>query len=271
MPKIYFYKDAQRRFSSCRFPDRGKPLATNIRLFNRSDGNFYVQVHGVTVFEITPDNKVTFTLSAEQAHSKGACLSIMLDRIIPFYWLRIAKGRYLIIDRKNLRELQEQRRAGKDDESWRSMLKARASEFYQGISFSLEEGKCLNPKYIGKPTINTDARLVWLRKLKAFKRAVSIRQKLGAFEPVAAEVRGNTSHLTSSTVLFSRVKDSINDEHVTVDLIKDIYIYIVSPWWRRSATSKDIESAVYRYLNNNSVDLRRSFGVFEKSGEANAE
>lgn len=272
MVRLRTYDHAKMYWKTCRFPQKGKPLLSCARLFKDANENFYVSIHSTKVFTITPDNKIIFNLTPENAQNCSATLSMVLHNLIPFYWFRLGKGRYGITRKESWRDRRDHLRASNPGMARMTIIKQLTDEVFDGITFSLEDGKCINPRLPVIPSVNTQARLVWLRKLRTFKRAVKVRSKLGAFDSLVPSIANDTTYYNADfeNKTFLMVRDAIDSGHFPVDIVRMVYLtknrYV---WTRRNVDSEKIAREVDSYINDKSYQLRQHFGVFGETNEQN--
>lgn len=272
MVRLRTYDHAKMYWKTCRFPEKGKPLLSCARLFKDANENFYVTIHTTRAFTITPDNKIIFNLTPENAQRCSATLCMVLHNLIPFYWFRLGKGRYGITRKEGWRDRREHARASNPGMAWITVIKRLSDELFDGITFSLDDGKCLNPRLPPIPTVNTQARLVWLRKLRTFKRAVKVRYKLGAFDSLVPSIATDSTYYNDDfeNKTFLMVRDAIASGHFPVDIVRMVYLvrnrYV---WTRRNVDSEKIAREVDSYINDKSYQLRQHFGVFGETNEQN--
>lgn len=272
MVRLRTYNDAKKYWQTCRFPEKGKPISSHTRLFMDNNRNCYAEIHGVKTFTITPDNKIIFHLTPEKGRQISNTLSAALHNLVPFYWFRLGKGRYGITRKEGWRDRRDHVRASNPGIAGITMIKQLTDEVFDGVAFSLEDGKCINPRLPVIPSVNTQARLVWLRKLRTFKRAVKVRHRLGAFDSLVPSIVNDVTFYNSDfeKKTFLMVRDAIDSGNFPIDIVRMVYLIGNRyQWTRRNVDSEKIAGEMNSYLNDNSYQLRQHFGVFGEINEQN--
>lgn len=157
------------KLSKVRDPERGKPLRTWARI--KQDGDAFVVCVNATpllpLCRITPDNICTWIASPKTIWAYSNTLTMALQQAVPFTMLRVSKGRYKLAAYNHLTPYVFEK------------CRDHGIEYFEGIQFDLKTAKCLNPRVI---QVDDSKRTEWLRALRAFKRAIKTRAKVGAID-----------------------------------------------------------------------------------------
>jgi hypothetical protein len=262
---IKTYEDATKWFATARNPIIGKPLKKWARVYKVGD-TFEFRFGNTTFAQLTPDNILTFPLTVMEMKVMSITFSQASHRALPILFQRIATGRYAI---EHTLASDERFNGGS---VWLN-LKREAPEYFQGIKFDMNTGKCLNQRPRITDAVNDAARKEWLSKLRKFKRGMKLRAKIGAIQTICQQVAierdatGNTWSQPdwSNEVWLNMLYTSIRDEQYTTDLIRGFVMSSrVSYWRRENPTPVSTLEAVDSVCNLLSVELRRKFGVFEQ-------
>lgn len=228
---ISSYAHCVKAFSNCRNPVAGKPIrGTEVRLFKYND-EFHIVVNRHHLATITPDDVITFHPTMQRLYETiASSLVYRMHCFLPLYLIRVGQGRYRINAIGSV--------ATKDQ-----------PEYFDGIQFDLRFGKCLNPRPDTHTRINKDARKLWLRDLRQFKKTVLVRFKLG--------MRGDTS----GAMYFTRdeLLQWIRSNECHDKLLNYLTLHAGGP----SASYNDMSRSLSGMLNNQSLYLRNAYGVFD--------
>ena len=243
------YNDAKDYFSKAKSPSKGRPLNSWGRLYQVGD-EYIVRVKTMNVAKFTPDNKLVFIVSPKDARSYGQTLSSSLHRAIPILWMRTGMQRYRLQHVVN------------------AELKT-APELFDGLTFDLATGNAVNARKDLKDSVIPDRRTEWLRKLRKFKRGISVRQRMGVFDGYIKEVyadpknayakRPNWNDESTLDMLYN----AINNEDFPPNLLKAFVHPSHMFGWGRIPESKQVLKVVDSLTKEYSVELRKKFGVFE--------
>jgi len=278
------YAQVKEFFERARFPEKGKPLRAWARVHKR-DNKAYGVDNWTGEFcrfmpsrsNIAPDGKCVFTATVEEVWRSSHTLTGALHRALPFHILRVGKGRYRIahVD-KILKELGSD---SYDDDGWASYylpdtwVKKNAPEYFQGITFDLFTGECLNARPDDELIVIAEKRLVWLRALRKFKAGIKVRAKMNVFEGISDTIerektKRDTHHSMpdwSTKHYHKLLYTSIRDCKFSPELLKGIAESNATYYWNWTRpTPAAVIDTVKKICDTRSVDLRREFGVFEK-------
>jgi len=267
------YEDVVAFFGRARSPEKGKPLMSWARIFKVED-TYEVRMGSTVVCVITPDNKLTFKLTANQARSRSITLSQALHRALPFAWNRVATGRYEIAPMVGYFEWKKR---NPNSYYWRymAMLRERGeqAEVFDGLEYDLTTNKFTNarPK-VTEAVVNQDNKLEWLRKLRKFKAAVKVRARVGVLESLMRQVEEERKGINkyqweqpdwSSDTWQDLLYTAVKTEDCSTDLLKAFIKTASVGYWSKSVGIGDVINAVDSVFRTYSLDLRKRFGVFE--------
>lgn len=262
---IKSYSEALTAFNTARWPDKGKPINNWARMFKHSDDSLVVQVYEIDMFVFRPDNTLEFVCTPNQARYHAVTLAQALHRHLPLHWARRSMGVY------EVRLIDENTFSG----YWQSIeekLKASPKyEVYKGIKFDLNTNTCINPRVSEISTVIPEKRKIWLRKIKAFNKALQVRAKIGVFNTVVEQVNADRNISNkweqpdwSSDEWMDIWVEAIDTGNIPVVLLKGI-AQSARYGWLSSTTPKLVAKALETSKNlqaMHSRELRRRFGVF---------
>lgn len=261
------YNDAKDYFSKAKSPSKGRPLNSWGRLYQVGD-EYIVRVKTMNVAKFTPDNKLVFIVSPKDARSYGQTLSSSLHRAIPILWMRAGMQRYRL---QHTAIIDSKLSQSKTIYLWHVVnaeLKT-APELFDGLTFDLATGNAVNARKDLKDSVIPDRRTEWLRKLRKFKRGISVRQRMGVFDGYIKEVyadsksayakRPNWNDESTLDMLYN----AINNEDFPPNLLKAFVHPSHMFGWGRIPESKQVLKVVDSLTKEYSVELRKKFGVFE--------
>lgn len=277
------YDDAERHFAKAKDKNKGRPLKSWARL--TQDGQDYVvSDRGVPLMKFTPDNKLVFLIDGRVGSSHSVTLSQSLHRAVPLMWVRAGTGRYRvkhlkIIDKVSIETSPKDSTHRWGDSNWLSPWKQMktAPELFMGMTFDLVTGECINARKDIKESVIPDKRTEWLRKLRAFKRSIKLRAKMGVLDTLIKQVieeRKTTQWRRpdwTSDLWIDALYKAIRDEQCPTELLRGFVA--TSPYapWRQTVLDSDmVLKAADDLLKQLSIPLRRKFGVFDETtvGEA---
>lgn len=232
---IYSYADCAELFVNVKNPVLGKPLRVGgIRLFKDRDQSFRLTLEDYTFAVITPDDIVTFPMSAEKLQNTIAHrLTYILSRILPLRIDRVGLGRYRIGAIGHYKEVKH------------------LPEYFEGIRFSLTDSVCLNRRPDRKDRVNPEARKVWLKVLKEHREGALSRLKLGVRGdrtaggkqyPTTEDVYGWLLRKEYPDLLFDRIEARV---------------------WSHNASYAEYAKAYKNLISSFSPALRVKFGVID--------
>lgn len=271
MSFIESYASAECYNKKARSQDKGRPLKSWARIKRLADGSYEISdrrfTPGTMVIGIlTPDNKFTFKLNDDQAHCIQNTLSASLFSALPFMWHRVGKMRWRVAHKCDVQ-----------GRRYYEMIR-QAPEYFNGITFDLGTGKCVNRKPDLLTTVDMDARKIWRAKLTTFKRGIKVRAKMGVFDALHEELlKDFDSVAVYQNYNYFRSPEGISKlaEVMKSDALPTEFLRILTGaaraslgWNGRAAFNGQ---AVVRYvdslLSTNSIPLRKQFNVFSNQGD----
>lgn len=260
---IKSYKDAETYFSKSRSKDKGRPVASWGRMHKVGD-NYEVHIGKDIIGKYTPDNKFVFDMDVSTITRWSTTLVGAMHRALPFNLLRVSTGRYRI---EHEGKIPMKQYSWGEYPDWKQ-IKGKSPEFFGGITFDLATGDCLNRQRDLLDTVDTDARKEWLTCLRKFKRGMKVRAKMGVFDSFITEVTANRNNRQrpdwNSTEWQSKLANSIKTGDFSPELLRGMVQTAHTKSWRSEVTPKSVVEAVDSVCNTYSIQLRRSFGVFNQ-------
>jgi hypothetical protein len=257
--KFKSYKDAAVWFSKARSPHTGRKYSS-WGFVRNVNGTFVIDARGVPVCKITPDNMLTMMLSVHTGQQISQTLSSSLSRLVPISWTRVGLRRYRILSIGAL----------DPGESWWEANKT-APELFNGLQLDLSTSKFVNAKPDMLQRVNGDARKVWLRSLKAFKRGIKTRAKIGVFDAIEAKLntekgrkfRNGRVEWTDEKYI-ALLHTSIRDQKYPKVLLGAILLTVPRATWNviEPTMFQKIDRTIDFIVAALSVELRTRFGVF---------
>lgn len=221
-------------FASVKTPVQAKPInGKNLRLYQDRDKSFRLTHNERTFAIIREDDTITFVLDSETLRNTIASgLVYTMNRFLPMGLYRVGPGRYRIGSLSRHSQIKE------------------LPEYFGGIKFNLTTGRCLNPQLDRNKRLNKDARKVWTDTLKAYRKGLYARLKLG--------VTGDSTS-TDRWVTLDELYQWMKEGTYPDTLLNNLSYY-----GGRSTSYEDM-TLQFEYLINNSRDsLRKMFGVFDE-------
>jgi hypothetical protein len=270
------YDEAKAFFKTARNPVKGKPLRSWAVL--KQEGDDYV-VHmkhwhnNSEVGRFKPNNTFEFSLSIPDARKYSATLSQAMYGAIPFTWSRKGMGRYQIASVKSVVAYAD----ANNLMYWYEATKNKHISYSKGLIFDLATHKPLNeqPEEITK--VLPDKRKEWLSASKQFKRGIAVKAKMNVIESVIDQLIAERNNIPRQEwlrpdwfsdqwldVLYKAVKN--NDTSISM-----LKLFAQSAYYStyRRMTTADVLTTVENVFRQQSVVLRKRFGVFgeEESDE----
>jgi hypothetical protein len=279
------YEEMLTSFNTARWPDKGKPVNQNWRMFKKGDAiRIVCQGYGTEpLADVTPDNIITFV--AKESHIIGMSQSYVSSfyRWFPFVINRHRKGLYRIRHTKNL-DAEIHKATGGDDNqttysTFGSVMNSGPS-YFCGIQFNLLTGECLNQKPDDKFIEIPAKRKEWRQMLTAYKKGLKARAKVHALDAIALEVQKerqqsqNSWHARQPDWSSEEWLDCLQQSMTTLDYPKHLLKGLMETsmsnrgWGRQDEvpTVDDVIHTVDKIFTDLSIPLRRRFGVFQSEG-----
>lgn len=269
------YADCARLYNTCRDPKKGKPLSNWGRIFKR-DQDFYITCHGLEIGKISPDDTFEFTITPQQGATVSVTLAGSMHYCTPIVWTRVATQRYRVCHEKTYLSIGQIKR--ETNSSFSELLRDKAPELFVGLKIDLSTGEPVNRRPDIMSTLNTDARKVWLSKLRMFKRGLRIRAKMGVFDSIYKELSSQTNFPRelysnrpdwTSDQWTNEVYKAIETDQFPTELIRAFVVEATPRWRPKQPSLEDNYRTIDSVLTRMSLNLRIKFGVFQSTqGEA---
>ena len=249
--KIKNYAAAEKLYVRVKNPTKGKPLGVQgMRLHKLESGTFEVRYDGwrekgIPFCRISPDNTLTFVMPEEKIVQYSNSLAIIADRVVPFLLERKSKGIYTI------------------STHWRPTEKY---EYFEGMIWKVglwDIWNCVNPKRSLTDRVNKERRLEWLRDLRAFKRSFKQKSVMGITDDAIKKMAGQRITINQYDTTPEAVAGMIKRRECTTDDIR-VLAYACSTW-RWEAERGAHEKNILNYLNSESLNIRKAYGVFDET------
>jgi hypothetical protein len=273
--QVRTYDDALALVKTAKNPTKGKPFRSWGRLYMR-DANIHLYCgneQGVEIGYFSPDNKFTFTSTPHTIRSMCAhTLAASLYSAIPFMWQRVGVGRYRV---EHVCHIPVKDRGKSPHVRWEHM-RSDAPEYFEGIQFDLNTGKCTNRRSDILSSINTDSRKQWLSALRKFKYGIRARARVRVFDDMLEQSKKDGSRRVpdwSNTIWLNLLYTSIKNNEYPIELLRGVAAHATwrGHWYKPNAiTSADVPPVVDEICNTYSIDLRKLFGVFDEVSEVQA-
>ena len=279
------YEEMLTSFNTARWPDKGKPVNQNWRMFKKGDAvRIVCQGYGTEpLADITPDNIITFV--AKESHIINMSQSYVSSfyRWFPFVINRHRKGLYRIRHTKNLDAEIHQQTKGSDSQTAYSTFSSvmnSGPSYFCGIQFNLLTSECLNQKPDDKFIEIPAKRKEWRQMLTAYKKGLKARAKVHALDAIALEVikereqKQNHYHARQPDWSSEEWLDCLQESMTTLDFPKHLLKGFIESamsnrgWGRQTEvpTVDELIRTVDRIFADLSIPLRRRFKVFQSEG-----
>jgi len=203
-------------------------------------------------------------MTPEEGRRVSNTVSGWISNIVPFVWMRVGNCRYRVDAIRNV----QKRMAGR----WPTSREINQSpELFAGIKFDMETGECLNPRPDLKHTVIPEARKAWLSALRKWKRKAKTIARIGGFDSLIAEEKRNPTDWSAKPnwvvdkeldILYNAIKD--ND--MNTQLMRMFVASHTNRW--STPTSMEVYGHIEAVVKQQSVQLRKRFGVFEEGDKA---
>ena len=279
------YQEMLASFNTARWPDKGKPVNQNWRMFKQGDTMRIVcQGYGTEpLADITPDNIITFVAKESHIISMSQSYVSSFYRWFPFVINRHRKGLYRIRNTKNLDAEIHEKTKGSDSQSTYSTFNSimnSGPSYFSGIQFNLLTGECLNQKPDDKFIEIPAKRKEWRQMLTAYKKGLKARAKVHALDAIAVEVikeqekSQNHYHARQPDWSSEEWLDCLQESMTTLDFPKHLLKGFIESamsnrgWGRQTEvpTVDELIRTVDRIFADLSIPLRRRFKVFQSEG-----
>jgi hypothetical protein len=262
--KIDSYEQLSDVYSRCRKPLEGKMLSGWLRARKYNDefilGMANWNGKDIEFATLSKDNILEFTADVSKMRRISITLAQALHRAIGIRWNRIATGRYELVTYL----------FGRGDK-WANYKVKSVSEFKKGLKINIVSGEILNPYIRNKEIADTDARKVWLRSLREYKKGLKARVRLGVLDTIINTVlnernasQGWTEPNWFSDEWVDKLHVAIRDHDFNTDMLT---AYCRSSrrlhWNRPDVTANSTLAGFDKVVKDLSLQLRTKFGVFK--------
>jgi len=253
---ISSYEAAQLHMEKARSKAKGRPMKSAGWRLHQDGDEYVVTVYGVQVGRFLPDNTFMFTIDEERAYGRTQTLSGTMHRNIPLNWVRVAHKTYRV-----------QHTAKIDQPLYQYFSKpTNAPQVYDGLTFDLYTGKCLNYRPDAKHTVDPDRRKEWLAASRAWKRKLKVAARVGVFDGLIAEEKRNTTSWAdrprwNQEVWLDILYKAIKTGDCSTDLLRMFVASETRSWY--TPTSMEMYERIDEVVKSQSVELRKRFGVFK--------
>lgn len=256
------YQAARDYMSKARSRKAGRPVATWGRLVECEDavGSYELRDRATPILRIHPDNTLEFVIDGIDARQNSNTLSMCIHDVTPLVWHRIGVGRYRVAVANQLgRTGWNNRYYERPDQSH--------PEVFSGLKLDLTTMQWTNQRLLHKRKVIPAKRREWLRDLKAWKRTMKTRIRLGAYNKVVADLKASKEYIpyvdwhdrNMLDILYKAIKDNTCD----AELMRK-FAYGFSKSWSPAPTTSEAEKHIDRILSMCSLELRSRYGVFEQ-------
>lgn len=253
---ISSYNAAALHMEKARNKAKGRPMkGQGWRMFQDGD-EYVVTVHDTQIGRFLPDNTFMFAVNGVQAYRVAHTLSGTMSRNLPFHWARYAVKAYRVDHNANM-----------NGSAWKHFTSpTNAPAVYDGLKFDLYTGKCLNYLPDFKRKVDPERRKEWLAASRAWKRKLKVMARVGVFDGLIAAEKANLTAWQHRPrwnreeyldILYKAIKDG----DCSVDLLRMFVASETNSW--ETLTSMQMYERIDKIISNQSVELRRRFGVFK--------
>ena len=157
----------------------------------------------------------------------------------------------------------------------RQIMKDQPS-YFQGLKYDGNTGKLLNQRPDDKFVEKPEERKAWRKALTLFKRGVKARAKVGAFKPIIDKVYAERQQQDrydwkqpdwSSGEWLDLLESCIRNNKFPAEFLTGVAMSSTTGYYQSGIpTNQDVIKAIDTICDDNSIELRRRFNVFEKEG-----
>ena len=266
-------------FNTARWPEKGKPVNHNWRLFKLDDGKtIRIMAEGYgsePLADITPDNIITFVAKDSHIINMAQTYVSSFYRWFPFVILRHRKGLYRIGHSKVLDKQMADKPEGDSHYNHYSKTMHGMPSYFKGLQFNLLTGECLNQKPDDKFIERPAQRKGWRKHLTQFKKGMKARAKVHALDGIAQEVLNEAQAQNrwdrkkpdwSADEWLDLLENSIRQNVYPKEILKGFVQTAMNTYTPSIPSPKDLLDTVDKVMNDLSIPMRRRFNVFEKEG-----
>jgi hypothetical protein len=253
---ISSYNAAALHMDKARNKAKGRPMkGAGWRLFQDGD-EYVVTVQDTQIGRFLPDNTFMFAVNGLQAYPVSYTLGSTMHRNLPFHWARVANKVYRVDHEANM-----------TTQVWDHFQQpTNAPQVYDGLKFDLTTGRCLNYKPDYKREVDLDRRKEWLAAVRSWKRKLKVIARIGGLDGLIAQEKANLTAwqhrpLWNREEYLDILYKAIKDGDCSVDLLRMFIASETKSW--ETPTSMQMYERIDKIIGNQSVELRRRFGVFK--------
>ena len=306
------YQEVEAYFSRARNPEKGRPFR-NWGMINKNQAmsgvSYAVKFRWAhskedTICNIYPNNTIEFVYPKDCISWHGTTLVGSFTRGLPMVFTRVKTGKYRLTHSKVARDYYDKVTDEADkhnkkldhnnehisthpdwryawSEYYRWLRNTPNQEYFEGITFDLVTGKCINPRDDLQVEINQENKKEWLRTVKKFKKGLRLRAKTQVFTSLvddAVKVRQKARQEN----IYNREKVDLSESNnvdwivhcmredkYPIELLKAMVDYMYDYyqgyyyWEIKVYNHKEIIGNINKIFNKLSVPLREKFNVFK--------
>ena len=311
------YQEVADYFARARHPERGKPFRNWGIIYKSSNAKYsesgatyivkfrWAYTNKDHICNIYPNNTIEFVYPKDYISYHGTTLVGSFTRGLPLMFVRIKTGKYRLVHTKfadkqhakveaecdaHNKKLNHQ---GEDFTkhthpdyrySWGEYykwLRSKANqEYFEGITFDLATGECVNPRDDLEVEINKDNRKEWLRIVKRFKKGLRVRAKSQVFTSLVDDAVKIRQEYRQKGI-YNREKidltepknidwiaECMKEDKYPVELLRALVDYMYDYyqgyyyWQFKTYDHKEVMDNINKIFDKLSIPLREKFNVF---------
>lgn len=210
-----------------------------------------IRCRDVPICQLSGQDILTFVASPFEIALHNRVLSSTLHLVLPIAVLRVDELKYRI------------------DTAPRDLhaLKTSSPEYYQGISFDLSSGKCLNRKPDTGSPVNVAKRKEFYGFMKDFFTVMAALARIGLIDDVLKRGVGALSPVWKSEENIDRLVFAVKTGQIDQGLLLDFARTARSRYWmlrlNHVLQAKDVIQTVRNICRANRLLLKQRFGVYD--------
>ncbi len=236
-------------------PEKGRKLSSYILRPAFGGYEVVLDYYKISRFQVGHliDDVFTFTASPETIQNFSNSTVMTFHKLFNFTIYRVGVGEYYV---RNIN-------SGSGKYRCQNNIKANGQEYFEGLKLNLRTGRIVNPREPMRARVNQETRKVWLEQLKKFKFSLKAKVKMGVVDTI---IRETSSNAWQHGLNKGRVLEAIKAGEATTQFIHE-YIVHLHPYNRQRGdfTGKDLHKLILGTINGNSIEYRKSFGVFDSA------
>jgi len=288
--------------SSAKYSENGTPYTVKFRWAYTKEDH---------ICNIYPNNTIEFVYPKDYISYHGTTLVGSFTRGLPLIFVRVKTGKYRLVHTKladkqhtkietecnafNETLPQETKKDNdylnwveRNSTEWRyswneyyKWLRGKSNqEYFEGITFDLATGECVNPRDDLEVEINKDNRKEWLRIVKRFKKGLRVRAKSQVFTSLVDDAVKLRKEYRQKGV-YDREKTDLTDPNnidwivhcmkenkYPVELLTALVDYMYDHyqgyyyWEFKAYNHKEVIDNINKIFDKLSIPLREKFNVF---------